>query len=239
MISRVRVLGSLALIAAALAFAHHDARACVIIAPSVVAPSLTPAPRNAHVWIQSLPLPLFGGATFTLVKSATGSTPTAIELRSWETSSVWELVPRSDLDALTRYEVWGAPRDKRAPVLVSVFRTGAGVDLTAPRAPRLEHAFARPSAMGCPPYVELAGAAGADDSGDVFHAAWLAEGSARLAYDGPPATVFAWPKPTPTEPRPSADVLHGFRAPSATRIGVRTVDVAGNLSAPIELEIVR
>lgn len=225
----------LAAVALAACVTSRASDACVIVTPQVATPTLQDAPLNTHVWLSSLPIPLFSGATFALVRSDARGQPIELDMRSWEEpSQVWQLVPAAPLAPRTRYEVWGLPRSRKEPVLVATFRTGSAVDTAAPKAPRIRHVVRSPSAMGCPPFLAVEGEAGADESGPVLHALWFARKDERIDYDAPPVMLFYWNKPTATNPRPSADI-YGIEAVSKPgKIGLRTVDLAGQLSAPAE-----
>jgi hypothetical protein len=208
----------------------HDVEACTIIIPATSLPRFAPAPPNAHVWIRGLQLPLYAGASFVLV--ATDGTPAPVDVRSWPTSMVWELAPQARLRANARYELWGVPRSKQPtpPVLLGTFKTGADDDVTAPSAPKLVRAAEITPLGSCPTFIELTGTPGSDTSGETLHAVWLSDDRGVLHYADPPNEIFAW-----TERR--AEVNKWFMHKGTRRIGVRAVDVAGNVSAPAEIDL--
>ncbi len=216
------------------------ADACTIIVPTVVLPSMTPAPRNAHVWVLGLPLPLYAGASFVLVPTADPSHPVPLALRSWETSMAWELVPRDRLAPVSRYELWGIPRQKgKKPLIIGLFQTTSDDDATPPSPPTLSQARYVLSMVACPPTIQIEGKPGADASGDVLHAIWLSGPGGSISYRTAPTDIAHWPHPSALEPHPSLFLTRTLDGPGAFRIGIRAVDVAGNLSDPVEISVTR
>lgn len=219
---------------ASIALSSHDASACSIIVPMVVLPRLQPAPTNTHVWLQGLELSMYGGGSFVLTDAA--GPPVPLTLHAWPESMVWELVPAHDLKPSTRYEVWGVPRatTKKPTTLLGTFRTGTDADHVAPSPPVVKQLEQRPSAMSCPPFLFLEGTSGADPSGEVFHAMWLTTVRGGIDYSAPPAFVFSLTKATKDTPVPYAELVNHVKP---RRAGVRAIDVAGNLSAPVEIDV--
>ena len=221
------------------------ADACIVLPAAGVLPGAGAlAPRNTRVWAVGLSQALPTGATLALVPSRDRAHPIPLSARLWETSAVDELWPASRLDADERYELWATPRPQvppsprqraRPPVLVGTFRTGSADDLTPPSPPKLTRAQRVIPLVDCAAFIAVDGAAGADASGEVLHAVWLAEAAGELRYGQPPARLERWPAATPLERAPRLE-LHGLPA-AVRRIGVRAVDVAGNLSDPVEIEL--
>lgn len=224
----------LALGIASLALASHEADACVIIVPMVVLPRLQPAPTNTHVWMQGLEASMYAGGDFVLTEAAGPAVP--LSLRQWPESMVWELVPAHELKPRARYEVWGVPvpKTKKPTTLLGTFRTGDAPDHVAPSPPVVKRLEQRPSAVSCPPFLFLEGSAGTDASGEVFHAMWVTTVRGGIDYAAPPAFVFSLTKATKDRPVPSAELVNRV---TPRRAGVRAIDVAGNLSAPVEVDV--
>jgi hypothetical protein len=182
------------------------------------------------------------GATFALV-GAPGSPPApALDVRVWERSEMVELVPRMSLEAGTRYDLWAqphppswAPKTRRAPppLLLGTFRTGGDVDTTPPSAPLVRRAVRKPAFASCEAWLEIELAKPAADAGGgaVLYALWFAA-AGPIAYDAPPAELAVY-----VADEQSIDVEDPARAKVGLRVGVRAVDVAGNLSAPVEATV--
>jgi hypothetical protein len=229
-IVRTPMLG-LAMAAATIAMTD-DASACSEVVPAIVLPRSTPAPANAHVWVQGLELSLFDGASFVVVPSDDASSPVDLDMRTWTTSMVWELVPRARLREGARYEVWGVPRGKKPkpPILLGTFRTNMDDDKTPPSAPKLTRSEERTPLGSCSTWIAIEGTPGSDSSGETMHAVWMSDPEGRLAYHEPPAQVLMWTD------REAA--LHAwFKHKGKRRIGVRAVDVAGNVSDAAEIDV--
>jgi hypothetical protein len=243
----------------AIASRAHDARACSIVIGSETLPALAPAPLNAHVWIRhppwrrsGNPSARRGAAPFDVDFVLRAVTPTAadvpVAVREWAPGVLVELVPWAPLPASHRFEVWAVPRGVERPRLVAFFQTGTGVDTTPPGRPSFDSVTrTKPPAHGiqidCGPAAEIVlSGAGAPDSGDLLYAVWAAAGG-RIAWDAPPIAVAGPAAPGQSVRfdvydalRPVGDFVAWARSPSA-RIGVRALDVAGNLGPPVELDL--
>jgi hypothetical protein len=186
-----------------------------------------------------MPFDLSNGGSFALVAANEPARPIAVALRSWEASNLWELAPRTGLAPGVSYEVWGVPRDKKKPPsLLGVFRTTDADDVTPPTAPALTSAEQRASMTSCPTIITVQGTPSMDASGEVFYAVWLSNAEGRLAYDATPAAIVRWSRPSSYERAPALEIIASFpRGAGAFRVGVRAMDVAGNLSAPAEIPV--
>jgi len=216
--------------------------ACVEIVPATVLPA-DGAPLDAHVWVVGMQLPLYGGATFAVVPSDDAAHPVPISLRTWESSQIFELVPREPLRAKARYEVWAFPKPRdgkaAAPLLLSVFRSGEAATREPPSAPKLTEAGEHVPLGSCPVWIGARGepAVGATE---LLYGVWLSDEAGRIRYEDPPAHLVRWARPSENDPRPALAVSHRLPHRRGTwRLGVRAVDAAGRLSAPTELPIVR
>lgn len=237
--ARLGVLGALTCAATALA---PRGEACVEIVPTLVLPEGV-APPDAHVWIVGPSGPLLAGGSFALVPTAEPSRPLPVVARSWESSMVVELVPRGPLSPGARYEVWGFPRPRdgkaQPPLLLQTFRVEGGDDTTPPPAPKLSFAEQYHPLDSCRDWVAIHGTPASDPSGELLYAVWLAE-DGRIAYDAAPTAIVRWRAPSTVEPHPPLAISPALRgAPGAWRAGVRTIDVAGNLGAPVEIPVSR
>ena len=234
---RFGIVGALSF-AAALVTTTHASRACIIIPPEVVLPASRAAPRNTHIWYGGTGLPY--GATFALVAEPGSPPAPALDVRMWALSMLLEIVPRAPLAANARYDLWASPHqgkwEKRPgkPVLLGTFRTGDDVDTAPPSRPVVRRAVGHPVAMSCDAWlqIELEPAADRGPAADLY-AVWFADADGRIAYETPPEEVASV-----TVETQSLDVQIPSRAKVGLRVGVRALDVAGNLSAPVETTVV-
>lgn len=250
-------LSLLALLAALGPFVH-DADACTIVLNTEVFPALTPAPLNTHVWIRHPPWHRTGNPmyprnpTFAVdfVLRAVAGAPTEIPVavREWFPGNLVELVPEAPLPPNQVFEVWAVPLPPAVvrPRLLSFFRTAAATDTTPPTRPAFYGAtLERPGAVAadCGPYaaIGLVGE-GSRDGGDLLYAVWAADDSGHIAWEAPPIAVAP---PAPGS-RVRFDVYDALKLASEVtawarspklHVGVRAMDVAGNLSAPLELDV--
>lgn len=226
----------------ALAVAPRRGEACVEIVPSVVLPA-DGAPLDTHVWVVGLQLPLYAGGTFAVVPSDDASHPVPLSLRAWESSAVFELVPREPLRPTTQYEVWAFPAARAGkqapPLLLSAFRTGDGAGREPPPAPKLLDAEEHVPIGSCPPWIGARGAA-VPGATELLYGAWLSDETGRIRYDAPPAQIVRWPRPSDLDRAPPLAISHRLpRLKGSWRVGVRAIDAAGRLSAPVELTVAR
>ena len=97
----------------------------------------------------------------------------------------------------------------------------------------MKRAERRVPLVDCGPFVAVEGAPGGDASGEVLHAIWFAEAAGAIDYREAPVQLARWRSPTPDERAPELEI-HGL-PPGVRRVGMRSVDVAGNLSEPVEI----
>jgi hypothetical protein len=238
-------IAALSLCAACVSLATtHASRACEVLAPDLVLPASPAAPLNAHLWIVGLPIELNSGASLSLVSSPGAPAAPAFDLRAWEGSVLLEVVPRAPLAAGTRYELWASPRKapwepagrpRHPPVLLGTFRTGTDVDVTPPSAPVLVRAVRRPAFASCSASlgIEVATPATDPQGGAVLYAVWFASADGRVAYEVPPDAIAPYAAETRSlELEDPAHALVGLH------LGVRALDLAGNLGPPAEVTVV-
>jgi hypothetical protein len=233
-----------------------DAHACSVVLSPQVLPALAPAPLNTHVWMRH---PTWhhsgnrsfkpGGGNFDVDFVVRSVMPTAadipITVREWSPDYLIELVPQSLLAANHRFEVWGIPRSaSESPRLLASFQTGTTSRATSPPKPAFA-ASTRPKPTGllagdCGSYEQII-LGGTPDEGEVLYAVWAAT-NGHIDWKGPPIAIAG--PPTPGHPvrfdvydslRPFAEFIAW--AQSSPHIGVRAMDVAGNLSEPVELDV--
>lgn len=233
----------------ALASAVRDARPCSIVIAPQVFPASHPAPVNAHVWIRHPPLKRTGNVLFRKGPTTTydadfvlrAVSPVAAEIpiatREWCPSIFVELVPQSALPPSSRFEVWIVPRVPEVkPVLIASFGTGTAPDTTPPPRPTFTgamHEVEGGGLAGCGT-IDVIALTGGTDSPELLYAMWSADANGLIAWDAPPVGLF-------TEPRfdgyGTCRADYASWSAKAPRIGIRAMDVAGNLGAPIELTV--
>ncbi len=201
------------------------------------------APTNTHVMLWFDDGAYKTAPAFTL-REAGGTRAVAVARRDLKagSSTVAELVPTRPLRAKTRYEVVDAAGEK-----VLEFTTTAGDDTKAPAWKGMQNALYVQQPGRCcmchtgTPHVRVDTGAFSDDHGkdEVVFAVWTTGAGGKIDYKKPPATyVRPW----------SAEFVLGhssicgannFDLPvgKAFRIGVRPVDLAGNIGTASELEI--
>jgi hypothetical protein len=201
------------------------------------------APTNTRVllWFS-------GGAyqtkpVFTL-REAGSTQPIVVDRHDVKTGSsiVAELVPKQALRAKTAYEVVDGDGGK-----VLEFTTTAGQDTKAPEWKGLQEAsYGKQPGMSdmCntgDPHVRADISALSDDHGKdaVVFAVWTADTGAKIDYTRPPATYVRPWRTAFTLGYPSFCRSNNFDLPvgNTLRIGVRPVDLAGNVGVASEIEI--
>jgi hypothetical protein len=162
---------------------------------------------------------------------------------------VIELIPSADLLPRTRYEVWAVGnQDPRSEQLFGTMRTGNGRDDESPTwsgASRVAPIVHKQSPGRATPIesggLDVFGPRASDGGGRVLYAAWKGEADSPIDFSRPPdgyavessplagaaLVVLGWPGgcAPPTFAVPQA---------KATRIGLRAMDLAGNVSPPSE-----
>ena len=189
----------------------------------------------------------------------------AAEARVHETkrSSVIELVPRAALAPKRRYEAWLVERgNKNGARLVGTFRVGPKADLTAPSWSGIKRAVYQP-AVPPPPLLpnhpsgrrvvtitswfnEKSGLQiyGPPASGADLVAVWAGDPGKPIDYSKPPATYESYRGNGNTIPlvdlgftSDCADSTFEVPDRDAIRIGLKFIDLAGNASAPSEIDV--
>ena len=234
-------LASMVAVVAALFAVTMDSHACVVLAPDLVLPrssSRDLAPRNAHLWMMGGPPELMNGATFALVAIPPGAAPVpALEVRQWEQSTLFELVPDAPLAAGVRYDLWATPWTSRSrlrpekPMLLGTFRTGTESDVTPPAPPSLGNAVLRPRVGSCGASLMIEAAPDLDLADAVLFAVWLGDQTGHIDYHAPPVQIV------PVSAEDHSLELNAAPRPGS-RVGVRALDLAGNLGAPVERTVV-
>lgn len=180
---------------------------------------------------------------FTL-REAGGARAIAVERKDVKSgsSTVAELVPKQPLRGKTAYEVVDGAGDK-----VLEFTTTAEQDTKAPEWKGIEEASYVQQPGACcvcntgNPHVRVETGAVSDDQGQdaIVFAVWSAAAGGKIDYTKPPTTYV---RPWETEivlGEPSICRRNNFDLPAGAkfRIGVRPVDLAGNIGVASEIEI--
>ena len=242
----------LALLAAvAVVAVAHEARPCVIIIPTMVLPaSGAVAPVNTHVWIFEPPLrrtanwarppaPAYD-ADFVLRSVAPTRPEIPVATRECEYKLV-ELAPTAPLPANARFEVWVVPRTTTAaPMLLASFTTGTETDTTPPPRPAFDSAhLAVPRIQtSCNDTHEITlwgGTSASTRPPDILYGVWAADATGAIAWDAAPVGVL---NGLYLDSHRTCMPRYDLWAAATPHIGVRAIDLAGNLSAPVELDVV-
>jgi hypothetical protein len=219
------------------------ADACSCIPQRVRTAIAKTAPTNTRVMLWFTDGVYKTAPTFTL--RAAGSTRSiAVDRHDVKagSSTVAELVPKQSLRAKTAYEVVDGAGAK-----VLEFTTTADKDTKAPEWNGLQEASYVQQPGACcvcntgNPHVRVDTGAFSDDQGKdaVVFAVWTAAAGGKIDYKQPPATYV---RPWGTElalGHPSTCGRNNFDLPAgqAFRIGVRPVDLAGNVGVASEVEL--
>jgi hypothetical protein len=159
-----------------------------------------------------------------------------------------ELVPLAQLSPSTTYEVI-ATQPERSDVparTIGVFRTGTDVDVAAPVWNGVTRATLAPQTKGKwgpsgPTATFHFGAAGDESTAneELRFGVWLPDAQGRFDYSKAPATyasAHGLGQFVLTGGQPCGWAT--FRFPITTRVGVRAVDLAGNLGSASEVRLV-
>lgn len=201
------------------------------------------APTNTHV------MPWFADGVYKMapaftLREASGTQAIAFDRHDVKAGSftVAELVPKQALRAKTAYEIVD-----RGGAYVLEFTTTAGNDTKAPEWKGTRAAsYVRQPAACCMchtgnPYVRVDTGAFSDDHGKdtVVFAVWIADAGGKIDYKQPPATYVQPWKAELALGHPSICGSNNFDLPAGKtlRIGVRPVDLAGNVGTASELKI--
>lgn len=227
------------------------AAACSCAMPSIrISPRGAGAPINATVmaWLPHGGYGAFDKVTLSLREKRSGA-PVAVAYRSAGSADVGvvELVPRHALRPNTSYEVIAA--HDAALDVVGTFTTGGARATTAPAwkgVVKAGYFRAVPRCCLCmtrDPYLELR--LTADDHQPLArslaaiprYAIWVADRNGKLDYSRPPVTYLAGGTAWLSLGHPSTCSPDNFTIPhrKALKLGIRPVDLAGNLGAPSEL----
>jgi hypothetical protein len=147
-----------------------------------------------------------------------------------------ELAPQSPLPPSSRFEVWIAPRIPEAKaILLASFGTGTAGDTTPPPRPTFTKATheVEGGLLDCPTSHVIV-LDGGTDSPETLYAMWSADAKGAIVWDALPVGVF-------TEPRldsyGTCKTDYAAWSAGSPRIGIRAMDLAGNLGDPIELAV--
>ncbi len=157
------------------------------------------------------------------------------------------------LERETRYELRAKRNGVRRPVLLGSFRTGTKTDTRPPEPPRSITSIYCPMDDGTVvlerygSFARLFGDHAVDPEGaPPMYAVWVSRGSAGIEWSKPPLGIFR-PERLNADPSlfelgaSSACSVPSFDFPSGetVRIGLRAIDFAFNLSAPVEVTLTR
>ena len=233
---------------ALVAFAR-DARPCVELTPTEVLPASTPAPVTTHVWIHHPPLrrtanwarPPAAPFDVDFVLRSVAPTVMDIPVATRECPYTFvELAPLALLPKNARFEVWAAPKSGAAPpLLLASFTTGTEEDVTPPPPPAFTLAWlAVPTIRtSCADTSAITFSSRvATPAPDTLYGVWGAGPTGEIAWDGAPIAILHGAVLNTHE-----TCMPGYAAwaASSPRIGMRAIDLSGNLSAPIELRVER
>lgn len=237
---KLAVLGCVGLLAG---IRPAPADACSCIAPRVRAMIQKTAPTNTHVmlWFTK---GLYAKAPAFTLREAGRKRSIAIDRHDIKAGSYTfaKLVPKQPLRATTAYEVVDAAGDK-----ILEFTTTTGEDTEVPVWDGMQEASYVQQPGACcmcntgKPYLSVDTGAFSDDHGTnaVVFAVWTADASGKIDYKQPPTTYVPPWKTEFTLGHPSTCGGSNFDLPvgKTFRIGVRPVDLAGNVGTVSEIEI--
>ncbi len=221
------------LLAFAALVVDRDARPCSIVNPPQVLPASQPAPVNAHVWIRNPPRHT-RDVYFVVRVVAPAISEIPIATREWCPLGLVELVPQSALPPSSRFEVWMVARAAPGkPVLLASFGTGTATDTTPPPRPAFTKADHEVESGQCGTFHGIA-LSGGSDQPETLYAMWSADAKGAIVWEAAPIAVF-----TGSRVDGFGTCTTDFSAWSASspHVGIRAMDIAGNLGAPIELTV--
>jgi hypothetical protein len=216
--------------------AASDAPACSIVLPTVVIPGSATAPLNTHVWVLDVEWVTRDALQTFALRSAPGGDGGAGASVAVETfvyagwASSIEMVPRAPLAPSSRYEVWAVGSH---PHLVGSFMTGDAPARVAPAPPQFRSPqFGLTWSPECGvAELEVPVVPPDDAPGSALYALYYADATGAVRYDRPPDGLA----PAATRGRPLLAYAAGHELTKVSRIGVRAVDAAGNVSTPVEI----
>jgi hypothetical protein len=231
--------------------AARDARPCIDLLSTEVLPAAAPAPVTTHVWIHHPTLRRKGNwarppaapydADFVLRSVAPTVMDVPVAARECPYTLV-ELAPLSPLPKNARFEVWVVPQAAAAPpALLASFTTGADADVTPPPTPSFTFArLAVPTirtSCGDTYAITLYGpTAPAAPATDSLYGLWPSDPTGTIGWDAAPMAIVRGAR---LDSHETCMPSYGAWAASSPRLGVRAIDLSGNLSAPIELRVER
>jgi hypothetical protein len=261
-------LAPIALFATALAFAPRSHATTCAASPGFPVfwpqPSSI-APINTHVslelperWRASMP----GGAALVLVAAPTPNNrapaPLAIAMREQTIALATpiariDLAPTALLTPYARYEVRMVDASHRAPDrIIATFTTGSVNDTDPPRwsaAAKARYVPAPPPGLGIGAMITIDLDDGATDNLEMAvamrYGIWVARGAGKIDYSTLPALILFFPPSAPPLSFTIGEHACDPRAISVdaptpiTRVGVRAIDSAGNMSTPAEAAVIR
>jgi hypothetical protein len=194
------------------------------------------APRNTHIWVE-VPADL-ADASPTLRATGIGAVPADVRRLGASSLRTIELIPRTPLPAHVLVEVL------LGSDVVGEVRVGEATDDKPPTWDGLESGEASAGRFeGCgagQPFVELSLGKRGDDQTParaLRYAVWLGQPGQALPYGQPPALVVSAWGDRLSLGHESRCAAANLELPPAFAVGVRVMDLAGNLGPASEADI--